>query len=121
MQRQITVVVASVVLIGSVVVLWRTIRSTPDQFDPAPFVGVGQVLAEEATQAVHDQGRLVAVLTAAHQERGSSPNLEWEAFRTELKKHPAVHRFLYELTGLALAPNEGVDSGGGHRQDPRPG
>ena len=64
--------------------------ATPDQFDPAPFVGVGQVLAEEATQAVHDQGRLVAVLTAAHQERGSSPNLEWEAFRTELKKHPAV-------------------------------
>lgn len=87
-QTKTTVVIASVVLLGAAVAIWQTFRAPA--INQQPFLGVGQVLAEQTAKLLQDRGRVVAVITADHQQPGNPLHTQWEAFQGELKKHSGI-------------------------------
>jgi len=92
-QRKITVIVASLLIVGSLVSIWMRLRPPPPlQLDWKPIIaiqtGLGERLAEETVKTVNDHGRIVLVTNFDH-SRGRTDYC-WAAFQKELKKHGAI-------------------------------
>src|SRR5690349_5388954 len=83
-------VLAILVIVGACAFVWRATRSPVPKINRAPFLELGQVLAEETAKAVSNHGRVVAVITDAHRQSGTPTHAEWEAFSNELKKHKSI-------------------------------
>jgi len=83
--------IAVPVLLAALVSLWFTLGSSPPPVKRALITSLGLVLAQEAATAAHDQGQIVAVIAADHQQAGTVMHAQWRAFTGELKKHPAIH------------------------------
>ena len=100
MQTKTTAIIAGMILIAALASLWFTLGSSPPKVNPMIHNSLGQVLAQEAAQAIHDQGEVVAVIVDAHQQSGAVLHDQWQAFTGELKKHPAIHLAVPEIASL---------------------
>ncbi|MCG3147366.1 MAG: hypothetical protein PCFJNLEI_00805 [Verrucomicrobiae bacterium] len=101
-RQNITVVITILIVVLCGLSIWRTLRPISDKFETNSFVGSGQGLADTTAQAVQNRGEVVAVITTAHQEQGSSLSFVWDAFRAEFKKHAGI-----TLTIQMLPPDQG--------------
>ncbi len=93
-QRTVVTIIASLVILGSLVSLWLMFRPHPVKYDRSPIIalatGLGEVLAEETVQAVHDHGRIVLV-NDYYRTQGIGEEYDYAAtFQRELKKHANI-------------------------------
>lgn len=91
----VTAVIATLVIFGALGIIWLSSRSTGAKYDSAPIrgmaIGMGEVLAGEVIQAIHDKGQVVVVTdTYRAKVTSSGGDYCWDTFTGELKKYPAV-------------------------------
>ena len=99
MQRKLTVLLASVVLLIALVTIVRWSRPAMPLISPAPFAGLGQRLAVETIKAVNGHGKIVVVISAFHQLSGNPAHAAWESFQSGLKKNSSVSLTATEVVG----------------------
>ena len=82
----VLIVVSSVAAIG-VIANWGP---NAPKINRAPFIGLGEVVAEETDKVIDHHGMVVPVVANYH-TTGSSPMTdEWKAFTRQIKKSPGV-------------------------------
>ncbi len=89
-RRKFVVLIAVLVIGGSLVSLYRTMIPSAPKVNRQPFVGLGQVLGEETVKALNDRGRVVIVTLDEFDQSGNPMNDALAAFRGILKKHPNI-------------------------------
>ena len=93
-QRKVKIIIASVAIVGSLASLWWMFRPPTVKYDRGPIIGIttglGEVLAEETAQAIHDHGQIV-VVTDYYREQTAGTWADCAVtFYRELKKHGNV-------------------------------
>ena len=89
-RRKKGAIIAVVVIVLSLGWLWHTMVPSTPKLNRAPFIGLGEVLADETTKAIGNHGTVVPVITSYH-TAGSTPMTdEWKTFAKEIKKHSGV-------------------------------
>src|ERR1041384_7499304 len=100
MRRLIIAGIATLVIACSLFFLRsRGVLSSPT-IKPDPYIGIGQVLAQETAKLIEDHGRIGVFITDYYQDKDNPLANEWNAFREELKKHPSV-----ELAATEIIPS----------------
>jgi len=107
-RKQILAVVAVLVIIGSLVSLYFTMVPSAPKINRQPFIGLGQVLAEETAKTLSDRGRVTLVIADYHQKGGTPMNDQYEHFRSTLKKHSGVEIAATEV----VVPDETMATSG---------
>ena len=97
MQRKLTVILASVVLLIALVSIVRWSRPLMPQISPAPFAAFGQVVADETLKVMAGHGRIVVVINDQQQRSDNPAHAELERFQTGIKKHDAVSLMATEV------------------------
>ena len=88
-RRKVTVI-AVLVIVASLVSLFFTMCEHTPKVNRAPFIGLGQVLADETATAIDNHGTVVPVIADYH-ATGSTPMAdEWNTFAKAIKKHSGV-------------------------------
>lgn len=90
-QRKLIVILSFVALVISLIFIGRRLWPSSPGFNPAPFIGLGQTLAEETIKAVGGKGRVVLVLDDQFQIAGSPLQKELQSLQDGLKKQSAVN------------------------------
>ena len=88
-RKKVTVIAIVVIAISLVSLFFTMCESTP-QINPLPFIGLGEVLADESAKAVDDHGTIVPVVADYHTTGSSPMTYEWKTFAKEIKKHAGV-------------------------------
>jgi len=89
-RRKKVAVVAVLVIVASLVSLYITMVPHAPKINRAPFIGLGQALADETTKVIDNHGTVVPVIADYH-TAGSTPMTdEWKTFAKEIKKHSGV-------------------------------
>ena len=88
--RKWTVGIAGGVLLVALAFIWSQTRTTMLTINHTLFGGIGQVAAQDAAAAVHDHGRIVAVIDGSYTAAGAAHYDEWQAFQRELKTHKGI-------------------------------
>lgn len=84
-RKQIVATVAILVIVGSLISLYFTMVPRAPKINRLPFIGLGQVLAEETSKAINGRGRVVAVVTEAHTGSESPLHDQFVEFQKTLK------------------------------------
>lgn len=85
-RKTIVAVVAILVIIGSVGWLVRTtIPSSSPTINTAPFIGLGEMMAEQTTKALSGHGRIVVFRQSEQFTSNVGIQRQWEAFQDRLK------------------------------------
>jgi len=77
-------------ILGSLFSLRSYVGSPSSEIKRDPYIGLGQVLAQETAKLIDDQGRVGVVIADFHQDKSHPMASEWNAFRDELKQHRSI-------------------------------
>jgi len=83
-------IIVCIVLIVSLVSLWFTVAPHTPKINRAPFIGLGEVLAEETAKAIGNSGTVVPVITTYHTTGNTPMTDEWKTFAKEIKRHSGM-------------------------------
>ena len=88
-RKKVTLIAVSVIIV-SLFSLFFTMYEGAPKINHAPFIGLGEVLADETAKAIDNHGTVIPVLANYH-TTGSTPLTdEWKTFAKEIKKHSGV-------------------------------
>lgn len=90
MNRKITGIFAAIVIIVGSWYIGRELFPHSAGFDATPALTAGRLLADETAKSLNDHGNVVAIIEKDNGEAFGVAHSEWEAFRSELKKHPGI-------------------------------
>ena len=88
-RKKVTLIAVAVILI-SLVSLFFTMCEHAPKINPLPFIGLGEMLAEESITAIDNHGTVVPVLADYHTTGSTPMTHEWKAFAKETKRHSGV-------------------------------
>ncbi|MCG3150517.1 MAG: hypothetical protein PCFJNLEI_04003 [Verrucomicrobiae bacterium] len=107
-QKRLIATVAVLVIIGSLISLYFTMIPAAPKINRNPFIGRGQVLAEETVKALNNQGRVVLVIADYYQQSGSPMYDELASFRSTLKGNSRIEVAATEV----VSPDETMVTSG---------
>ncbi|MEI6085058.1 MAG: hypothetical protein WCS70_12245 [Verrucomicrobiota bacterium] len=99
-RKKMTAITAVVVIVGSLVSLYYTMNPATPKINRAPFIGLGQVLADETAKAIGDRGRVVLVIAEYHERAGTPMNDQLVEFRKTLKGHTGIEITATEVVAI---------------------
>ena len=88
-RKKVTVIAIAVIAISLVSLFFTMCESTP-KINPLPFIGLGEVLADESAKVINDHGTIVPIVANYHTSGNTPMTYEWKTFAKELKKHAGV-------------------------------
>ena len=88
-RKKVTLIAVAVIAATLVSLFFTMCESTP-KVNPLPFIGLGEVLADESAKAIDEKGTLVPVVASYHTAGNSPMTFEWKTFAKTLKKHSGV-------------------------------
>ena len=77
-------------ILTSLLSLYFTMRPSPPPVSRTPFLGFGEVLADETIKAIESHGTVVPVIATYHSTGGTPVSDIWNTFAKEIKKHSGV-------------------------------
>ena len=89
-RKKVTVIAIAVIAISLVSLFFTMCESTP-KINPLPFIGLGEVLADETAKAINSHGTVVPVVASYHTTGSTPMALEWKTFSKNLQKHSGVN------------------------------
>ncbi|MCG3147211.1 MAG: hypothetical protein PCFJNLEI_00649 [Verrucomicrobiae bacterium] len=89
-RKTIVAIVAVVVIIGSIGWLARTMLPTTPKINLAPFIGVGETLAEQTAKVLSGHGRIVVLRESVHLTESVVIKSQWKAFQDSLKANSNI-------------------------------
>jgi len=98
--------IAVIVIIGSLISLYVTQLRPANKSNLAPFVGAGQVLADETAKAIGDHGRVVLLVSALARSPNSVEQQQLAGFLGEIKRHRQIQIVATETFKIIAPPIE---------------
>ena len=89
-RRKKVATIAVVVIIASLVSLFITMLPHSPKINRAPFIGLGEALADETAKAINNHGTVVPVMTDYYTSGGAPMTDEWKTFARAIKKHNGI-------------------------------
>jgi hypothetical protein len=89
-RKVIIATVSLLAIIVSVATIVRGMLPTKITYNKAPFIGIGQALADATDKTLNGYGDIVVLITKSHQEKGNAAHDEFKAFQDELKKNDNI-------------------------------
>ena len=88
-QKLLSGIAVLVIIIAAGAIAYHLRPQTTNR-NHALFVGLGQAVARETAQAIHERGPIVVILPEDYQTAGSPRHDDWQALKASLKKYPAI-------------------------------
>ena len=108
--RYVAIIAVSVIIVSLASLYFTQLRPT-NKTNFAPFIGVGQVLADETAKTISDTGRVVLLVSDSQRDPNSIEHHQLDGFSREIKSHRqiqivATESFKVEAPSIADATRE---------------
>ncbi|MCX7915678.1 MAG: hypothetical protein N3A53_05180, partial [Verrucomicrobiae bacterium] len=114
------VLVSIIVIVASLISIYLSMRTPQPKINTMPFVGIGEVAAEQAVKLLDGRGEIVLVALQLEQAPHTIARLSADTFRDRLRKYPQVRISAVEAIkpaseimlgyGILWKPEEFLDS-----------
>lgn len=112
-RRKKVAIIAVVVIVVSLGWLWYTMMPSAPKINRAPFIGLGEALADETAKAINNHGTVVPVMTDYYTSGGTPMTDEWKTFAKAINKHNGMKL----ATPVIVKLDEGMGEPGVSRAD----
>lgn len=90
-KRPLVVLGSIIVIVVSLISIYLSMRTPQPRINTLPFVGIGEVAAEQAAKLLDGRGEVVVVMLQLERANSKNlPRLPADTFREQLRKYPQI-------------------------------